>query len=327
MPYNISATFSLLIYLLKNRVDIVQTSLFNANFHGRIAAFFARIPVVISEEHSEHYLYNSIKFLPYIYADRILSIFTDSIICCSRNLMASISKLERIPLNKFFPLVNTFNEDKLKVSIDSVDIKKELGLSENDFIVGNIASLCKRKGQSNLIKAFHLIIDKIPYAKLIFVGGDDPAYKKELLSLVCSLGLSDKVLFLGKRENIVDYFNIIDIFVLSSLSEGIPLVMLEAMFMQIPVIATEVGGVSEVIANNENGILLKSNDVEGLANAILELFNNRQEQKRLACEGKRTVLEKFSAQRYVKQLEGLYIQLCKNKIRKFVNLETAVDYA
>lgn len=307
-PYNIFTTISLLIYLLKNHFDIVQTSLFNANFHGRIAAFLAGVPIIISEEHSEHYQYNSLKFLPYIWADKILSKFTNKIICCSNNVMDSISRLENIPRDKFLTIINTSNVEKLKVTKDSRILRREIGLSDDDFVIGNIGSLCQRKGQDTLIRTFPLIIDKIHNAKLLFIGKEVPEFKQKLINLVCSLGLSGKIFFLGKKDNIADYLNIIDIFVLSSFLEGIPLAMLEAMYMQVPVIATEIGGTPEVITNNKNGILVKVNNIKELTDAIIDLFNNREKQIRLAQEGRKTVLERFSNERYISQLEDLYNQ-------------------
>lgn len=312
-PYNLEATFSLIRYLLKNKFDIVHTSLFNSNFHGRISAFLTGVPIVISEEHSEHYQYRSLKFLPYIWSDRILSIFTDKIICCSRNLMNSIAKLEKIPSDKLFLLLNTFNAEKLKIKLEKGYVKKEVGVSNGDLIIGNVASLSPRKGQDILIKAFKLVKAKIPDAKLILIGGADIKFKEKLVRLVKKLGLDNEVLFLGKKENIADYLNIIDIIVLSSLFEGIPLVLLESMHMQVPVIATDTGGISEVIVNNQNGVLVKVNDVESLAAETVRLLKNKEERLRLANEAARTVAERFNSDRYVNKLDELYTELYRAK--------------
>ena len=310
-PYNLFATISLLMYLRRNHFDIIQASLFNANFHGRIAAILARVPIIISEEHSEHYQYNSLKFLPYIWSDKILSGFTDQIICCSRNLMNSIAKREDIPLAKFFPLINTFNADKLKVNKDKLQIKRELGLTHNDIIIGNVASLTHRKGQDILIKAFSMVSDKFPLAKLIFIGAESQEFKQKLLVLIKDLDLSEKVLFLGKKDNVADYFNIMDIFVLSSVFEGLPLAMLEAMYMRVPVVAVDIGGVSEVITNDKSGILVKSNDIESLSTAIRGLLNDKEKQIKLAAQARETILKEFTSERYINRLENLYVGLGK----------------
>lgn len=316
-PYNISTIFYLWQYILANRFDIVQTSLFNANFHGRIAAIMARVPIIFSEEHSEHYHYQSLKFIPYIWLDKILSKFTDRILCCSKNLMDYIAKLENIPPKKLVPLINTFNKDKLKVTRDSSEVRKELGLSPDNLIIGNVASLSHRKGQDILIKAFRAVRDRFPAAKLIFIGSEVKELKQRLMSLVDAMKLQNSVFFLGKKNSIADYFNIMDIFILSSRFEGIPLALLEAMYMRLPVVSTNVGGVSEVIINNNNGILVDPGDSESLSKAVIELLSNPEKRKGIAGEAFKTVSEKFNNDRYIKQLEALYSEVYKSKSGRF----------
>lgn len=315
-PVNISATISLFKYLKKNKFDIVQTSLFNANFHGRIAAILAKVPIILSEEHSEHYQYNSIKFLPYIWADKILSVFTDKIICCSKNLMDSLEKLENIPKGKFFLLLNTFNSEKLVVKRDAGVVRASLGLSDEDLVITNIAALSFRKGQDLLIKAFKIINDRFPHSKLIFVGSEVSYFKKELEKLTGHLGISDKIIFLGQKADIADYLNITDIFVLSSRFEGIPLVLLEAMYMQVPVVAIDVGGIREVVTNDKNGILVEQYNAESLSRALAEILNNKEKRSSIGQEGRKTVIERFNEKRYISQLEDMYSQLLKNKNEK-----------
>lgn len=312
-PLNISATISLVKYLKKNKFDIVQTSLFNANFHGRIAAILAKVPIILSEEHSEHYQYNSIKFLPYIWADKILSVFTDKIICCSRNLMDSLAKLENIPKGKFFLLLNTFNAEKLVVKRDAKEVRVSLGLSNEDLVITNIAALSFRKGQDLLIKAFKMINDRFPHSKLIFVGSEVPYFKKELEKLTDYLGISDKIIFLGQKADIADFLNITDIFVLSSRFEGIPLVLLEAMYMQVPVVAIDVGGIREVVINDKNGILVEQYNEEALSRALAEILNNKEKRSSIGQEGRKTIIEQFDEKRYISRLEDMYSQLLKNK--------------
>ena len=113
--------------------------------------------------------------------------------------MNSISKLEKIPPIKLFPLINTFNMNKLKITRAASEIKKEIGLSESDLVIGNIASLTYRKGQDILLKAFKIINEGLPSTKLIFIGGEVKEFKQKLLDLARSSGLSDKVFFLGRK--------------------------------------------------------------------------------------------------------------------------------
>ncbi|MFA5089626.1 MAG: glycosyltransferase [Candidatus Omnitrophota bacterium] len=305
-PYNIFATIALFFLLLNNRFDIVQTSLFNANFHGRIAAVLTGVPIVISEEHGEHYQYNSLKFLPYIWSDKILSKFTDKIICCSKNLTDYICKHRKIPMYKFFLLTNTFNKDKLDAVRDPVEVRKELGVPADSLIISNIGSLYYSKGQDILIEAFKNIDRVFPHARLILIGDGVEEFKMKLIQLVKNLGISEKVLFLGKRDNIADYLNITDMFVFSSRSEGIPLALLEAMYMGVPVVATDVGGISEIITQNKNGTLVKPGNTELLSRAVIELLEDGGRRADFIQAARKTVLERFNSGRYLSQLENLY---------------------
>jgi len=312
-PFNFLATLALFRYLKRNKFDIVQTSLFNANFHGRIAAFFAGVRIKISEEHSEHYQYRSFKFAPYVLADKGLSYITDKIVPCSHNLMKHIIKLEHIPQGKFFPLINTFDAQKLKVKKDLSQMRKELGLSDKDQVIGNVAALSSRKGQDKLIKAFKLIRDSFPAAKLLFIGNERKEFKEELLVLTKSLGLSGSVLFLGRKENIADYINLMDVFVLSSNFEGIPLALLEAMYMHRAVVASNIGGIPEVITHGKNGFLVDSTRPESIAQTVIQLLSDRQMKERVADEAFETARGQFNTEAYVEKLESLYSQLLKEK--------------
>jgi len=132
--------------------------------------------------------------------------------------------------------------------------------------------------------------------------------------LVKDLNLRDRVIFLGKQDKVSDYLAIFDIFALSSIFEGIPLVILEAMYMQVPVVATDTGGVSEVIVNDQNGILVEVNNADSISGAIIELLNDKTRRKRLALSGQETAIKQFGIERYMSRLEGLYTELCKKHV-------------
>jgi len=311
-PYHILTTFSLFRYLLKNRYDIVQTSLFNANFHGRIAAKLAGIPHIISEEHSEHYQYNTARFLPYIWADKMLSIFTDKIICCSKSVMDSISELERLPKNKLQAILSVVNFNKLKITIDREEMRHRLGLSRSDIVVGNIATISPRKGQDVLIKAFKLIRESLPGAKLIIAGREDAQTKEGLLKLIKEFNLSKDIVFLGKQENLANIFNIMNIFILSSFIEGIPLTVVEAMYMNIPVIATDVGGLREIIEDGKTGMIVSPNNPQSIAEAAIDLLSNNIKTTHIVQNAKESALNRFIPQRYVSELEKCYDSIMSN---------------
>lgn len=305
-PYHLLTTVALLKYLKRNKFDIVQTSLFNANFHGRIAAILAGVPVIISEEHSEHYQYNSFKFVPYILMDKILSFFTHKIICCCANVKSSISRLEHIPEDKFKVIINAIDYAETMPGGGREEARKIMGVDESDIVIGNISMLCRRKMQSVLVGAFAEVAKSHGNVKLVFIGEEHAPTKKELVALAGKLNVIDKIIFMGRRDDVYLLLKGIDIFVLSSLHEGIPLVFLEAMFAGVPVISTDVGGVSEVIKHNINGMLIPAGASDKMAAAINDLIRDPGKRYSLSQRGKDTVLRHHTAQRYVDEMRSLY---------------------
>lgn len=306
VPYSLRTTFALYLYIRKRKFDIVQTSLFNANFHGRIAAKLAGVGLVFSEEHSEHYQYNSLKFVPYIIADKILSYFTKKIICCSQKLKTSISKLEKIDGGKFKVIINGIDIQNMDHHGNKYEARKKMGLNDTDIVIGNIAMLSKRKGQLLLVKAFAEIEKKYQDVKVVFIGDENLEAKEELLDLAIKLNVIDKLVFMGRQNDIPLLLKGLDVFVLSSLYEGIPLVLLEAMYMGLPVISTDVGGVSEVVEHDVNGILVPSGSVEMLVTAIFRMIEDQSGRELFVGNGKETVLKRHTFQRYVEQMSSLY---------------------
>lgn len=309
-PYNIMATLSLILFLLKNRFEIVQTSLFNANFHGRIAAFISRVPFVFSEEHSEHYQYNSAKFIPYILADRLLSMVTDRIICCCDSLKLDISRVEDIPEKKFITILSAIDLGDFRPQISPVDVRKRLGIGQNDVVLGNVSSMSLRKGHVYLLHAFSLVNQKFPSSRLVLLGSEDPGLKRVLQDLARELKVDDRVIFLGRQDRCEDYYGIMDIFVLSSLYEGIPLVILEAVKMNVPVVSTDAGGVREMIVDGKTGMIVPRRDPEALAESINVLIRDKQKRLEIAKAAGAGILENFKPSRYVRQLGDLYKAVC-----------------
>ena len=304
-PYNIRAAFFIWAFLLKNRFDIVETSLFNANFHGRIAAFLAGVRFIFSEEHSEHYQYNSIKFLPHILADKILSVITNRIICCCDTLRKDIINLEKINPKKFITILSSVELEGLRPLISRSELRNALKLLETDFVIGNVSSMSPRKGHEHLLRAFYLVKKAIPNSRLLLIGRELPSIKKNLEALANKLGIRSSVYFLGKKERIADYYTIIDVFALPSLCEGIPLVILEAIKMGIPVVSTNVGGIPEIISNNETGILVPPRNPEALSAGIIGLFD-KEKRLSLSKRAREQCLDRFKPERYLSELEDLY---------------------
>ncbi len=269
---NIRITYELIKYLRRERPDILQCSLFNANFHGRIAGFFSGIPFLITEEHSEHFQYNGFKMLPYKIADFLLSHITDFIVCCSEGLKRDIVEKEKLPVGKVVSIENCLDLDNCSIKIKRNDIRRKYNI-DNELVFITVASLSARKGHGLLIGALH-DIKNMGYRFRCFFAGDGPL--KEPLRKKCNeLGLLDEIIFLGNVDNVADYLNASDIFLLPSFLEGLSIALMEAMSAGLASIVTDVGSSADLIRADFNGKVISPGNRGELKQALIFYFQNK----------------------------------------------------
>jgi glycosyltransferase involved in cell wall biosynthesis len=173
----------------------------------------------------------------------------------------------------------------------------------NEFIIISVATLHPRKGIDFLIKAFKKINENYPDTKLVIVG--EGPEKKKYEKLITNLELDNKVVLTGFADNIPQILKSADLFVLASIKEAFGLVLLEAMAAQLPIIATKVGGIPEIITSNKNGILVEEKNTEELVNAISQLLQNVPLRQKLAYVGNHDV-KKFTAEEMAKETQKIY---------------------
>ena len=181
-------------------------------------------------------------------------------------------------------------------------------------VIGYVGSLSKVKGPVYLLEAFKKILHFYPTAKLLVVG--DGPLKTMLKTVSAEKGISDSVLFMGFRRDVPQILKAMDVFVLSSVDEAFGISLIEAMYMGLPCVATNVGGIPEVVKNGSTGILVAPANSEALAKAIKELLDKPELAERYGAAGKKRVWENFTADKYIDKLENLYDELLAKKIRK-----------
>jgi glycosyltransferase involved in cell wall biosynthesis len=182
----------------------------------------------------------------------------------------------------------------------------DIGLDDQHPIIGCVARLEKVKGQVYLLKAISLLRAVHPKAQFVFVGGGQDL--DELRTLSSELNIQEMVHFLGHRQDVSDLMAIFDIKILPSVSEMLPIVLLEALVQGTPVVASEVGGIPEIVQDKFNGLLVPPRDVPALTDAILKLLDDPELVVVYGKAGKRTIEQKFSHQQFVDQTEQLFRQ-------------------
>jgi len=173
-----------------------------------------------------------------------------------------------------------------------------------------------QKGYKYLIKAIPQVIKEFPQMKLLIIGGGgvpSETTEEEIKRLVKILGLTNYVHFLGWRKDIGEILSICDLFVLPSLWEGFGLSNVEAMAAGIPVVATNVDAIPEVVSDGETGILVPPKNSGALANAILSLLKDPEKMRKMGQAGKKRAFTFFSAERMVKDYEKLYLSIFSKK--------------
>ena len=185
------------------------------------------------------------------------------------------------------------------------DKRFSLNIAPDDFVVGYLGRLSQEKGVNYLIDAVSEIRDSGVQVKLVIVG--DGPERDSLEHKVKNNGLENLVVFAGFQEDIKIWLQIFDVFVLPSLTEGTPMALLEAMAMRVPVIATAVGGVPQVVNDQKNGLTVPPGDHQAISNALNMLKNDSELYGIFAKAGVNTIKAKFSIDKWCRKIEKLYL--------------------
>ena len=185
------------------------------------------------------------------------------------------------------------------------EYRREWGVGDGAPVVGMVASLTPRKGYMYFLQAAQRVLKEFPSALFLAVGGG--AQKDELESLRDQLNIPrERFRFLGVRTDVRALLSAMDIFALSSTSEGLPYVILEAMAMGKPIVSSDVGGTPEAITHNVQGILVKPGSIEELTDALLLLLSQPEERERMGAAARKKVKETFSVDKMVEETEKIY---------------------
>jgi len=308
--FDIRVFFKLIKLLKKQKPNILHTYLFHANFTGRIAGRIAGIPIIIS---SVRVAEKEKKY--HLYLDMITQWMVNKEICVSKEVEKFMVKKTKIPPYKLATIYNGINPLDFDLFNDEQKDKKrkELSISQFEPIIGTIARLSKQKGVKYLLKAFRLVLDDFPKSCLLVVGSGPE--EKKLRELALRLNIANSVKFWGFREDATGIINIMDVFVLPSLWEGMPNAVLEAYVLGKPVIASKVDGVKEIIKDEKTGFFVPAGDYKSLAESIKTLIKSPKMMEQFGKKGKEFVSENFSIVRMVQDTENLYSELINQKLQ------------
>lgn len=192
------------------------------------------------------------------------------------------------------------------------NVRVELGITEKTGIVGTVARLAKQKGHIYLIKAAEVIAESFDPNEIKFVLVGDGELKEELEAEIENRGLKNFFIFTGYVENVPQYLNIFDVFVMPSVFEGQCLAVTEALAMGKPVIATSVGGIQSAIEEGKNGLLVPPKDPSALADAIVWMFDNYEKAKEMGQIGRKKAMQEYTEEKMVQRTQNLYEKILES---------------
>ena len=286
-------------FLRKEKFDIFCCHLFESNFIIRVVNFFVGRKPVFIFEHNIYWKKQWWKIL----ADRLLLKRTAKIFVDSQAILNFTSSQEKIDQNKFAILPYPIELSEKK-DFNLVKIKENLGLPQESLVVGSVARFVEQKGLPYLISAAAKVLGSIGRQDVYFLLVGYGKMEVELINLVDELKIESRFIIKGAKD-IKEILPILDIFVISSLWEGQPIAMLEAMASGCPVVATKVGGIPEILVEEKNGLLAEPKDASSLAQQIIKLVNNDKLRYNLGKEGRLTASE-YSLPIYIKKLEKYF---------------------
>lgn len=298
----ITASFKLSSLIKKYNIHVVHTHDLRANAVGIIGGRLAGCAVAA---HAHGWLGDHLSLHGRIYEfiDRKIVRFADRIIAGSEYMKEMLVSL-RIPPWKIRAIYNTVDIERFKLNIETETIKRRLGLDTHCKVVGMVGRLNPEKGHRYFLEAAKEVIAVFKDVRFLIVG--EGLSMNELKQYAKELGISRHVVFAGHYDDIRHIYALLDIFVLSSLKESLPLVLLEAMSAGNSIVTTDVGGIPEVIKDGQNGLVVSAKDSAGMSRAILTLLKDQNLADKLGLAGQELIKEKFSLETLIHEIEDCY---------------------
>ena len=309
--YDLRVVFRLFRLLRERRIDILHIHSPYAGIVGRLAAILAGVKAIISTEHELVERHHPLTRLGSVLTYPI----NNATIAVSQAVARSLLRYKTTRPGTIHVVYNAIDLDALEnVQTDPEMVKRSLGIDERRLVVGNVAHIRPQKGHQYLVEAARLVLDQWPEVSFVIVGRERK--KDDLIrleELAQHLGIRDRIIFTGFRQDTLQVMNAFDVFVLPSIWEAFGIVLLEAMGLRKPVVATHVDGIPEVINEGIDGFLVAPYDSKQLARRILDLLRDDALRNRMGQKGRQKVLDKFGIEQSVKAVEKIYLSVVNAK--------------
>lgn len=286
---------------------IIHGAVYEGVTMAAINGFIKKVPIIILEETSDPQNRSS-------KADFLLRIFSfaaDKFIAIAPNVADYLRNTAKVSEKKVITINNGVEIPRTVSDLEVQNLKNLYDIKQDDFVIGTIGRLFNdHKKITDIIEAIHLLKD-FENLKLLIVGsGKDEEFIKQK---VIELGVQEKVIFAGYQFDTAPFYQLMDVFCIASQREGFGLVAAEAMLHKLPVIATRVGGLQNVVVDGETGILIQPHQPQEIADAIKKLYGSSNLVKEYSGNGYNRAMQNYTEERYVNDVIALYRELLKKK--------------
>ncbi|MFB3881416.1 MAG: glycosyltransferase [Armatimonadota bacterium] len=314
------ATFLLRLaqHLRQMRPAIVHTHSVTSNLYGRVAARLARVPVVITTAHGfvgdilrQNPSVPRLAAGPLALLDLKMSRLSDRLITVSESIAADLVA-RGVRREKVIAIPNGVEVSRFRLGLEArAAMRKALGVAPTEPLIGTVGSLIPLRNHALFLSAARRVLAEVPQARFAVVG--DGSEGPRLRELAKELGIADRVIFTGERRDVPEVLSAFDIFALSCDTEGFGLAALEAMAAGLPIVATRVGALPELIEGEVSGVLVPPGDAPALADALLRLLRESETARRLGQAARARAEASYSVERTAQQLSELYLEVLERR--------------
>ena len=281
-------------------IDVIHTHDLRSDLFGLICSIRTGIPI-ISTCHG--WIANNLKGKLYRVIDKLLLRFFDCVIGVSAKMYDELQRIG-VKANKIDIILNALIIENYTPDNKNQSFRDELELDSNSILIANIGRLSPEKGQEIFLKAAKELLENHDSLFFLLIGIGPEQGKLE--RLCDDLGIREHVIFCGYRDDMVNIYNSLDLVVQSSSTEGMPNVILESLLMETPVVATSVGGTSEIIQHKQTGLLIESENLQQLVGGISDFIARPEMHSEMSTKGRKYVMENFNHTHRVNRLMDVY---------------------
>ena len=289
-------------YCKENKIDLIHSHLPWSGFLSRFVFKNTGIPVIYTEHNIQeryHFATRKLNAITFNWQSKALGVSAD----VSRSIKENINP--RVPVQTLLNGVNTKKFYRDQVSAEA--IKEKYNIPSQALVVGNLAVFREQKDIVAWVKAFKLINDSFPEVYGLLVGAGPK--EEQIKNLIKTYNLDHRIILPGLQTNTVDFLSTMDIFMMSSQFEGLPIALLEAMSTGCAIVSTKAGGVVEVVRNEKDGLLSEVGDTNALAGNCLNFLGDTKKRNKFQRAARKRVVNSFSLAKMVKELEECYCDL------------------